>query len=99
MPKGFQKGVVTNPNGRKKGTPNKTTQEAREMLEQILYSQFDNINASLSRLNRESDARYIDALSKLITYVMPKKTDVTSDGKAIVPEMPTVIVKTKNGSD
>ena len=99
MPKGFQKGVVTNPNGRKKGTPNKTTQEAREMLEQILYSQFDNINASLSRLNRESDARYIDALSKLITYVMPKKTDVTSGDEKILAQLPIIQIRTKHGSD
>jgi hypothetical protein len=64
-----------------------------------MFGQIDNINEALDNLKEKDYSRYLDACSKLFTYVLPKKTDITSDGKAIIPEMPTVIVKTKNGSD
>jgi hypothetical protein len=96
---GNPKGVTGNPYGRPKGTPNRTTQQAKELLEQIMFGQIDNINEALDNLKEKDYSRYLDACSKLFTYVLPKKTDITSDGKAIIPEMPTVIVKTKNGSD
>lgn len=94
MPKGFQKGVVTNPHGRPRGTPNRTTQEAKEMLEQIMFGQIDNINEALNSLKEKDYSRYLDACSKLFTYVLPKKTDITSDGKEI-QQMPTIIIKNK----
>jgi len=96
MPKGFQKGVVTNPRGRGAGTPNRTTAQAKEMLEQIMFGQIDNINEALNSLKVKDYSRYLDACAKLFTYVLPKKTDVTSDGEKLFPQMPTVVIKTKN---
>jgi hypothetical protein len=85
--------------GRKKGTPktggrikgavNRTTKEARDVLEQVLLNQVDNIKDSLDSLKNDSDAKYIDACSKLFAYVLPKKTDVTSGGEILNP--PTII--------
>lgn len=71
--------------GRPKGVPNRTTQEARELLEQILFGQIDNIQEALAKLKKDSDPRYIDAVTKLFQFVLPKKTDLTSEGKAINP--------------
>jgi hypothetical protein len=78
--------------GRTAGTPNRTTKEARELLEKILFGQIDNINDSLNRLKHKDDSRYLDACSKLFTYVLPKKTDITSDDKPIAT-MPQIIIK------
>ena len=80
-----KKGFTNNPNGRPKGTPNKTTQEARELLDTVLLGQVDNIASALERLKQESDAKYIDACVKLFQYVLPKKTDITSKDQSINP--------------
>lgn len=79
--------------GRSAGTPNRTTRQARELLEQVLFGQVENIQTSLESLRHDSDSRYLDACSKLFAYVLPKKTDVTSDDKPIIPQMPTIIIK------
>jgi len=71
--------------GRHPGTPNRTTREAKELLEQILLGQVDNIKAALEKINKDDPARYLDACSKLFTYVLPRKTDVTSGDKPIQP--------------
>ena len=97
MPKtrgSFKKGE----GGRRKGVPNRTTKEARELLEKILFGQIDNINESLNNIRESSEDRYLDAMAKLFRYVLPQKTDVTSEGERLFPKMPTVIIQTKNGS-
>jgi hypothetical protein len=78
--------------GRGKGSVNRTTKEAREFLEQVLLNQVDNIKSSLEALKVESDSKYIDACSKLFTFVLPKKTDITTGGEKIN------ITFTRNGS-
>ena len=76
--------------GRKRGVTNRTTKQARELLEQVLLGQVDNIEAALN--NIEDDSKYLDACSKLFAYVLPKKTDITSDGKEI-PQLPIIQIK------
>ena len=78
--------------GRISGTPNRTTKEAKLFLEQIMFGQLDNMEEALNGLKEKDYSRYLDACSKLFTYVLPKKTDVTSDDKPIVPRLPDVII-------
>lgn len=85
MAKGPGKGNTNNPAGRPAGTPNKTTKEQRELLEQILLGEIKNIKEALSEVKAKDPAKYLDACSKLFTYVLPKKTDVTSAGDKIAP--------------
>lgn len=92
MAQGRKKGTKKT-GGRSAGTPNRTTKEARLLLEQVLLGQVDNIKKSLERLLEENDSRYLDACSKLFTYVLPKKTDVTSDGEKIDIKLPDIIIK------
>ena len=73
--------------GRKSGIPNRTSKEAKELLETILFGQLDNINDALDNIRtNESESKYIDSVSKLFTYVLPKKTetDLTTGGEQIV---------------
>lgn len=75
------KGRTNNPKGRPEGSQNKTTKEAKELLKQVLYAEFDNIQASLAKIREESDAKYIDSLSKLVQYVLPKQVETENSGK------------------
>jgi hypothetical protein len=79
--------------GRSIGTPNRTTAQAKELLEQIMFGQIDNINDALDNLKDKDYAKYLDACSKLFTYVLPKKSDVTSDGEKIVQQLPIIEIK------
>lgn len=81
--------------GRKAGTPNRTTKEARELLESILFGQIDNINDSLNEIRKTSEDKYIDSMAKLFRYVLPQKTDVTSDDKPLNFELPKIVIKRK----
>jgi hypothetical protein len=77
------KGKSNNLKGKPKGTLNRTTKEARELLEQILLGQVDNIKEALEKLKINDPARYLDSCSKLFTYVLPKKSDITTGGEKI----------------
>lgn len=79
--------------GRRAGTPNRTTTEAKTLLDQIMYGQLENMNDSLETLHEKDPAKYLDACSKLFTYVLPKKTDVTSDNEKIQIKLPDIIIK------
>lgn len=89
MKVGRKKGTIKT-GGRTAGTPNRTTKEARELLEQILFGQIDNVNEALDNIRDKSEDKYIDAMSKLFRYVLPQKTDVTSDDKPIIPQLPDI---------
>lgn len=80
--------------GKPKGAVNRTTKEAKEFLEYVMYGQLDNMNTALNNLYKKDPARYLDACSKLFTYVLPKKTDITSDDKPLVTQLPAIIIKT-----
>ena len=75
MPKGAKYG------GRQKGTPNKTTRELRDMVQIIVESSLPEAIIRLASI--EDDAKYIDALTKLLKFVLPSNIDVTSGGKKI----------------
>jgi hypothetical protein len=81
-----------------KGAVNRTTKESRELLEQILLGQIDNISMAFNQL-RSDPARYLDACSKLFAYVLPKKTDITSGDEKIPIQLPTIQIITNNAKD
>ena len=92
-----KKGHTNNPNGRPKGIPNRTTKEAKELLEQILLGQVENIRDALDELKEKDVARFLDSCAKLFTYVLPKKTDITGI-PPIQVKLPDIVIKT-NGND
>lgn len=85
--------------GRKKGSLNKLTKtqaEAREALENALFGRFEGIGDVLSDIQEDDKAKYIDALNKLLQYIMPKKQDITSKDNAINPL--TIVIDKDSGN-
>lgn len=70
---GFNKGQSGNPGGRKKGTKNKSTQEMRELIHEIIASNFSkrNISADLSAMEPKYRLQF---MMKLLDFVVPKPT-------------------------
>lgn len=75
----FQKGKPKT-GGRDPGTPNRTTQEAKDFLKQVVFSEFDNIKDSLAKARAESDSKYIDLLTRLLSFVLPKQVEEDHTG-------------------
>jgi len=71
--------------GREKGISNRTTKEAREILDKILFAEIDNVSSALEEIRSKNKMAYLETFSKLLAYSLPKKTDVTSAGDKIAP--------------
>ena len=69
--------------GRSAGKENIVTKESRELLKEILDGEVDNIKTSLERVRNDDDFKYLSILEKWMSYVLPKKRDITSDDKSI----------------
>jgi len=89
--RGPGKGKTNNPKGKPKGTLNKTTKEAQELFVLIMDNQMSRIEEALA--NIDDDERYINALSKLLQYYLPRKTDITSGDEKIQIKLPDIIIK------
>jgi hypothetical protein len=93
MPKtngSFKKG-----DGRKrkpKGAINRTTKEAHELFMFIMNGQVDLIDNALRSIYSDDKEKYVNALSRLWQYYMPRRTDITSDDKPI-STMPQIVIK------
>lgn len=78
--RGFQPGQSGNPNGRKAGTPNKTTEDLRNMIKLILENHFslESIEEDLKKLDSDKKLNF---MVKLLEFTLPKlrSTEITSD--------------------
>jgi hypothetical protein len=96
---GLKKGQTNNPNGRKKGVPNKSTQSIKEFITPIVTGQLDKITEDdWEKLRKKSFKDFVDALSKLLPYVAAKHIDIKGevDNKLNIAVKRTIIKK--NGS-
>lgn len=69
--------------GRKKGEPNKMTQDLRESIRLFLELEYEHLNDVLEDLRTNNKVAYVNAIEKFTAYVVPKKRDITSDDKPI----------------
>jgi len=62
--------------GRKKGTPNRTTQEMKDLLKDFISSNLDQLQSDFESL--EPYKRF-EALDKMMKYVLPTRSDVKQE--------------------
>jgi type III secretory pathway lipoprotein EscJ len=60
--------------GRIKGTPNKTTAEAKQKLMNVVGIQLNKLGSTLNKLE---PLERVNALAKLLPYILPKQQDVS----------------------
>jgi hypothetical protein len=90
--RGPGKGNTNNPGGKPKGALNKTTKQAHELFVYIMNGQVKHIEKALNNILEDDPEKYINALSKLLQYYIPRKTDVTSDNEKLQIKMPDIII-------
>ncbi|AIN71919.1 hypothetical protein K5L04_01870 [Flavobacterium psychrophilum] len=67
---------VRNVNGRPKGSLNKSTAETKELIHNVVSKQLENIDKLLDRLEPKER---IDAIIKLLPYLIPKQSEITTN--------------------
>lgn len=75
--------------GRAKGTPNRTTAETKELLQSIISNELDNILVLLQKLEPKER---IDAVIKLLPYIVPKQQEIAIDNKPMINGITVTIV-------
>mgnify|MGYP000745758712 FL=1 len=68
----FKPGQSGNPNGRKKGVPNKQTKEIREAYQRLTENNLDNMTIWLSQVAGDDPAKALDIMLRLSEYIIPK---------------------------
>ncbi len=76
-----------NINGRPKGAVNKTTAETKELLQKIVGNELNGIADLLEKLEPKER---IDAVIKLLPYIVPKQTEIIIEPKEFKHEPLTV---------
>lgn len=69
--------------GREKGTPNKITQDAREIFKLTLEGQVSHLPAAFDYVRETDPAKYLELIAKYAQYFVPKMVDVNLGGKVI----------------
>ena len=59
--------------GRAKGTPNRTTSETKQLLQNVVTKQIEKLETTLNKLE---PVDRVNALSKLLPYILPKQQDI-----------------------
>ena len=81
------KGIKTG--GRTAGTVNKTTAETKELLQKIVSNELDNIQGILNKLEPKER---IDAVIKLLPYIVPKQSEIAIENKEMLNKITVTIV-------
>jgi hypothetical protein len=68
----------TKTGGRAKGTPNRTTAETKQLLQNVVTKQIEKLETTLNKLE---PVDRVNALSKLLPYILPKQQGVEIEVK------------------
>lgn len=77
-----------NVNGRPKGALNKTSSQTKKIIENIVSCELENIDSLLEKLEPKDR---VDALIKLLPYVVARKTQIEIEKNDIDPFRPITI--------
>ena len=62
----FKKGESGNPNGRPKGSPNKSTDQLRGMFQAFLETNWDTVQKDFDKLDARDRLQFIERVAKLV---------------------------------
>lgn len=71
-PQQFEPGQSGNPQGRKKGVPNKSTTKIKEAYHLLLENNLDNMSDWLAKIAEKNPKDAVDLMLKLSEYILPK---------------------------
>lgn len=82
----FKKGQIGNPQGRPKGSQNKTAIELKQVISEIISNETEELT---TRLNSLPDKDRVELLIKLLPFVLPKcnsdSINITLDKEVNIP--------------
>lgn len=79
------KGKTNNPNGRPKGTANKLTREARELIGQALKKGLESFEKDLATLEPKDR---LNILAKFAAFVVPRPQQEPSEAEEVERKLP-----------
>jgi len=68
----FEPGTSGNPEGRKPGTPNKTTAEIRLLIQSFIENNLPKLQADFDMLDPQERLMFIE---RLLKYILPRNAD------------------------
>lgn len=69
--------------GRQKGVANSVTTSARELILRAIDNQSAHFDETMNQIRQKNPGDWAKIVVKLMDFVLPKKVDVTSEGKGI----------------
>lgn len=69
--------------GNRKGIPNKTTSETKDVLLACIKGQTDYFDETMEKIRFKNPERWSEIMVKLFGFIMPSRLDVTSAGEAV----------------
>ena len=87
---GVQKGTINNPNGRTKGSVNKSTSQAREAIARFIDKNTHRLEKWLDEIAEESPKDAFECVMKVMEYHVPKlarQEHVDELGNKIIPNI------------
>ena len=97
----FTKGSSGNPNGRPKGSANKTTNKIREAFTKLVEDNLENMTKWLTEVADENPEKALDILNKMAEYTTPKLARVENkiETDEEINEVKIEIVKRSNTNE
>lgn len=71
----FKPGESGNPNGRPKGSPNRTTAEIREHIQKVIDGQYERLQADLDSMSPFQRTMMVEKLTKFFLPQLAKNED------------------------
>lgn len=79
--------------GRQKGSLNIVTKETQEVLMQALSGEVQNIKTALTTVRKQDPVKYLEIISRLLPFIVPKLQDVTiEDTRDLLPAVEINVV-------
>jgi len=72
----FKKGQSGNPNGRPKGSLNRSTEQMKLTIARAVNSSLNSLQEDLERIRKEDPEKAIQLSTKLLEYTLPKMKSI-----------------------